>query len=58
MIYGAIFLVGLALMALVVLHRLWRLWRDELSWSREKARRVHEYYNNMRRAGINAERRT
>lgn len=56
MIYAAIFLGGLAILALAVLHRLWRDWKSDLAFWRARAERVHRYYENMRRAGINAER--
>lgn len=52
----AVWFSSLAIMALALL---WRFWRDldaELRMARRNAQRVHDYYDAMRRAGINAER--
>jgi len=49
MIYAAIFLGGLAILALAVLHRLWRDWKSDLDFWRAKAARAHAYHQAMRR---------
>ena len=60
--FAVIFLVGLAIMALVIRERLWRDWQEELAWDRFMSERAHQYrerqrqlHLNMRRAGIKAE---
>lgn len=46
---AAIFLGGLAILALAVLHRLWRDAQAELLWLRIRAARTHQFHEEMRR---------
>ena len=52
MIYAAIFLGGLSILALAVLHRLWRDWQSDLAFWRARAERVHRYHEAMRKVGV------